>query len=247
MQIWLYTLTSVFIVSLLSLLGLVVFPFPEEKIKSFLIWAVAFAAGTLLGDAFLHLIPEAYDSGTKIGTSLSILGGIAIFFILEKFIHWHHCHDIECEDRPHVFSYVIMIGDGVHNFIDGMIIAGSYLVSIPLGVATTMAVIFHEVPHEIGDFAAMLYGGFDKKKALLFNLIAGILAIFGAVFVLLLSNIFSGMETYLVPFAAGGFIYIAIADIIPELHKTYKTLQSTLQFVFMGTGVWIMYMLLILG
>lgn len=247
MQIWSYALISVTIVSLLSLLGLVVFPFSEEKIKDFLIWAVAFAAGTLLGDAFLHLIPEAYDSGTKIGASLSILGGIAIFFILEKFIHWHHCHDIECEDRPHAFSYVIIIGDAVHNFIDGMIIAGSYLVNIPLGIATTLAVVFHEIPHEVGDFAAMLYGGFDKKKALKYNFIAGLVAILGAVSVLLLSGMISGMETFLVPFAAGGFIYIAIADIIPELHKTYKPVQSTLQFVFMGAGVWIMYMLLILG
>jgi zinc and cadmium transporter len=247
MNIWIYTLISVTIVSLLSLLGLAAFPFGEEKIKKFLIWAVAFAGGTLLGDAFLHLIPEAYKGGGGIGISFSILAGMLAFFVLEKFIHWHHCHEISCEEHNLAFSYVIMIGDGAHNFIDGMIIAASYMVSIPIGIATTMAVVFHEIPHEIGDFASMLYGGFSKIKALWYNFLAGIVAIFGAILVLLIGSNFADLTYYLIPFAAGGFIYVASADIIPELHKSTKVSQSLLQLFFIMMGIGVMYGLLVLG
>ena len=247
MQVWTYTLISVTIVSLLSLLGLAAFPFGEEKIKKFLIWAVAFAGGTLLGDAFLHLIPESYKGGGGIGISFSLLGGIIAFFVLEKFIHWHHCHEIGCEEHNQTFSYVIMIGDGAHNFIDGMIIAASYMVSIPIGIATTMAVVFHEIPHEIGDFASMLYGGFSKTKALWYNFLAGIVAIFGAILVLLIGKNFVDLTYYLIPFAAGGFIYVASADIIPELHKSTKVSHSFLQLLCIIGGIGIMYALLVIG
>ena len=246
MQIWTYTLVSVLIVSSLSLLGLIAFPFGEKKIQKFLIWAVAFAAGTLLGDAFLHLIPESYENGGLV-VSFSLMAGILAFFILEKFIHWHHCHEIDCEEHNRTFSYVIMIGDAMHNFIDGMIIAASFLVSIPIGIATTMAVIFHEIPHEIGDFAAMLYGGFSKQKALLYNFLAGIVAVFGAVAVLLINADITDTTKYLIPFAAGGFIYVASADIIPELHKSTKISHSILQLLCIICGIGIMYLLLVLG
>ncbi|EKE19601.1 MAG: hypothetical protein ACD_8C00134G0013 [uncultured bacterium] len=247
MSVWLYTIISVIIVSLLSLLGLIAFPFGEEKIKKFLIWAVAFAGGTLLGDAFLHLIPEAYKNGSGVGISFSILGGILAFFILEKFIHWHHCHDIACDQHNETFSYVIMFGDAAHNFIDGMIIAASFMVSIPIGIATTTAVIFHEIPHEIGDFASMLYGGFSKMKALWYNFLAGIVAVMGAILVLVIGQSFSDLTYYLIPFAAGGFIYVASADIIPELHKSTKISHSVLQLACIVGGMGVMYMLLIFG
>lgn len=247
MQIWSYTLLSVFIVSLLSLLGLIAFPFGEEKIKKFLIWAVAFAAGTLLGDAFLHLIPEAYSDGASVGVSLAFLVGILAFFVLEKFIHWHHCHDIDCQEHNATFSYVILIGDAAHNFIDGMIIAASYLVSIPLGIATTTAVIFHEIPHEIGDMASMIYGGFSKQKALGYNFLAGIVALLGAALVLASGIDVGHMTKYLIPFAAGGFIYVSSADIIPELHKSTKVSHSIAQLGCILGGIGVMYVLLILG
>ena len=247
MQVWSYTIISVLIVSSLSLLGLIAFPFGEKKIQKFLIWAVAFAAGTLLGDAFLHLIPEAYENGGGIEVAFSIMAGILTFFILEKFIHWHHCHEIDCEEHNKTFSYIIMLGDALHNFIDGMIIAASFLVSIPIGIATTMAVIFHEIPHEIGDFAAMIYGGFSKQKALLYNFLAGIVAIFGAVAVLIINADVADTTKYLIPFAAGGFIYVASADIIPELHKSTKIFHSFVQLLCILGGIGIMYGLLVLG
>lgn len=245
MQILIYTLVSVTIVSLLSLLGLIAFPFGEKKIQKFLIWAVAFAAGTLLGDAFLHLIPEAYAQGGSLLVPFSLLGGMLAFFVLEKFIHWHHCHDIECEEHNPTFSYVIMFGDAMHNFIDGMIIAASYAVSIPLGIATTLAVVFHEIPHEIGDYASMLYGGFSKVKALWYNFLAGMVAIAGAGLVLVIDMNVDLLTKALVPFAAGGFIYVASADIIPELHKSTKIRHSILQLVCIIIGIGLMYGLLV--
>ena len=247
MSVWLYTITSVTIVSLLSLLGLIAFPFGEEKIQKFLIWAVAFAGGTLLGDAFLHLIPESYKAGSGIGISFSLMAGMLAFFVLEKFIHWHHCHEIDCEQHNQTFSYVIMVGDAAHNFIDGMIIAASYMVSIPIGIATTLAVVAHEIPHEVGDFASMLYGGFSKRKALWYNFLAGIVAIFGAVAVLLINGSITNITYYLIPFAAGGFIYVASADIIPELHKSTKISHSLGQFFLIVLGMGVMWVLLILG
>ncbi|TLU86206.1 MAG: ZIP family metal transporter [Chlorobium sp.] len=246
MQVWAYTLLSVFIVSMLSLLGLIAFPFGKEKISRFLIWAVAFAAGTLLGDAFLHLVPESQKHGSSTGVSMSFLAGILAFFVLEKFIHWHHCHDVECEEKKDSFSYVILLGEAVHNFIDGMIIAASYLVNIPLGIATTLAVVSHEIPHEVGDFASMLYGGFSRTKALLYNVLAGLAAILGAVFVLVLKIDAIGTTTFLIPFAAGSFIYVAIADIIPELHKTTRPMHSLGQLGCISGGIALMYLLLVL-
>jgi zinc and cadmium transporter len=247
MTVWLYTIISVTAVSLLSLLGLIAFPFGEEKIQKFLIWAVAFAGGTLLGDAFLHLIPESYKARQGVGIAFSILAGMLAFFVLEKFIHWHHCHEIDCEQHNQTFSYVIMLGDAAHNFIDGMIIAASYMVSIPIGIATTLAVVAHEIPHEVGDFASMLYGGFSKQKALWYNFLAGIVAIFGALAVLVIGSAFANLTYYLIPFAAGGFIYVASADIIPELHKSTKISHSLAQLALIVFGIAVMYGLLVLG
>src|SRR4030042_5952481 len=154
-MIWFYTILSVLIISLVSLIGVFALSVNQEKLKKILIYLVSFAAGTLLGDAFIHLIPEAYESFGNIGAiPIYILAGILIFFILEKFVHWRHCHEIACDDHPHPITYTILAGDTIHNFIDGLIIAASYLVSIPIGIATTAAVVFHEIPKEIGDLGS---------------------------------------------------------------------------------------------
>lgn len=245
MQIWIYTLISVFAVSAISLIGLFTFSWKSEKINRILIFLVSFSVGTLLGDAFLHLIPEAFENGSEI-TPLSILGGLLLFFILERFIHWRHCHEVGCEEHSHALPYVILAGDGLHNFIDGIIIGASYLVSIPVGIATTLAVIFHEIPQEIGDFGTLLYGGFSKKKALLCNFMSALTAVLGAVIVLLASNCFESVIKVLIPLAAGGFIYIATADMIPELHKhrMHKLAETLKQVIFFLAGIGIMYGLL---
>lgn len=247
MNIWFYTLTSVFIVSLISLVGIFTLAMNDKILNKIILVLVSFAAGTLLGDALIHLLPEAYSSGS-FTASVYVLLGIVFFFVLEKIIKWRHCHEAGCPEHSHVLPYVILFGDGLHNFIDGMIIAASFMVSIPVGIATTIAVILHEIPQEIGDFGSLIYGGFSKGKALLYNFLSAITAVFGALLILVISSKVAGLETFLVPFAAGGFLYIAAADIIPELHRhKIQTLKSSLiQTCSIVVGMAIMYMLLFL-
>lgn len=245
MQVWFYTIFSVFAVSLISLTGFFSFPLKKERLNKILIYFVSFSAGTLLGDAFIHLIPEAYEkTSDAFFVPLLILSGIVTFFILEKFIHWRHCHEIASDDHPHVFSYTILAGDTIHNFIDGMIIGASYLISIPIGIATTIAVVFHEIPQEIGDFGSLIYSGFSRARALFLNFVTALAAIMGAILVLIFSS-GNGIAGFLVPFAAGGFIYIASADLIPELHKHTEVRRSFWQLVNFILGIGLMILLLL--
>jgi len=250
--IWLYTILSVIIVSLISLIGIFVFSIKTKKLTGLILTLVAFSAGALLGDTFIHLLPEMIESGWTIITSLMIILGILIFFILEKFIRWQHCHDINCsEHHPRHLATMNFVGDGLHNLIDGMVIAGSFLVSIPLGIATTLAVIAHEIPQEIGDFAVLTHAGLNLKKALLLNFLSALLAIVGAIIVLFLSSLYPTLAPtltrILIPLAAGGFIYIAASDLIPELHKETKPTKSLLHLLALLAGIIIMILLLKLG
>lgn len=245
--IWLYTIISVFIVSLISLIGVFTLSFDQKKLYKFLIYFVSLSAGTLMGDAFIHLIPEAFkENGKGITVSLSILFGILVFFLLEKVLHWRHCHEEPCEDHPHPFSYVILFGDSLHNFIDGTIIAASFIISIPIGIATTIAVIFHEIPHEIGNFGSLIYGGFSRKKAILYNFFSALFAILGAIMVLAI-NANIDIAQFLIPFAAGGFVYVAGTDLIPELHKHNDTNHGVFQVLTFVLGIAIMFGLLLIG
>ncbi|MDH5459819.1 MAG: ZIP family metal transporter, partial [Candidatus Bathyarchaeota archaeon] len=154
------TLASVTIVSLISFVGIIFIGLKEKFLRRILTVLVSFASGTLLGGAFLHLLPEAE---TKVGAEITfyyVIIGIVSFFAMEKFLYWRHCHEEECP--VHMFVYLNLIGDGVHNFIDGMIIAATFMLSFDLGVTTTLAVIFHEIPQEIGDFGVLIYGGLSK-------------------------------------------------------------------------------------
>lgn len=245
MSTWIYTLGAVGIVSLISLVGVFTLSVRPEKLRKFLLFLVSFAAGTLLGDAFFHLIPESLSEEST-AAPFYILLGLVIFFVLEKFIHWRHCHETPSDDHPHAFSYLILVGDFFHNFVDGMIIAASFLVSVPLGIATTIAVILHEIPQEIGDFGSLVYGGFSVGKALILNFLSGLSAIVGALVVLVLSINVENIASILVPFSAGGLIYIASSDMIPELHKTTNIRQSALQLLFILMGIGIMAGLLFL-
>ncbi len=241
---WFYALISVAAVSLISLVGVFTLPVKREKMEKILIYLVSLSAGTLLGDVFIHLIPEAYGFDVDpVSISLFILGGILFFFVLEKFIHWHHCHKVVCEKHPHPFSYTVLAGDSVHNFIDGMIIGASYLVSVPVGIATTIAVIFHEIPQEIGNFGSLVYGGFSRVKALFLNFVSALTAVAGVVLVLILGVNADSLINFLIPFAAGGFIYIASSDLIPELHKDTRLTRSAIQLATFAAGIAIMFIL----
>lgn len=246
-SISLATLGSVILVSLISLVGIFTILWKEEELKPFLFVLVSFSAGALFGDVFIHLLPEAISrQGLEPVTAFWILGGILTFLILEKFIHWRHCHLPEDHRHAQPFAITNLVGDGVHNFIDGMIIAGSYLVSLPVGFATTLAVALHEIPQEIGDFGILLHGGFQKKKALWLNFISAATAILGAIIILFIGKGSDALTLYLIPFTVGGFLYIAGADLIPELHKETNPTNSLIQIFSFLAGIFIMYLLIFL-
>ncbi len=202
---------------------------------------VSLAAGALLGDAFIHLIPEAFEnSSNPLLVSLLIIAGILLFFIFEKFMHWHHHNDDIDEYHIHPVGKLVLFSDGVHNFIDGVIIGISFMVSIPLGVATSLAVILHEIPQEIGDFAVLLHAGYTRKRALWLNFLSAFAAIFGTIFAFTLGSAGADFTKWILPIAAGGFIYIAVADLIPELQKTKKFSQSISQLLSLVLGVILM-------
>ena len=238
MVAWFYALVSVTAVSLISFVGVLTLAFRESRLKKILIYMVSFAAGALLGDSFLHLLPEVVkEGGFGLSVSLSLMAGIVFFFVLEKIIDWHHHHGTEGQTHVHPLAITNLLGDAFHNFLDGVIIGVSYLVSIPAGIATTLAVMLHEIPQEIGDFGVLLHGGFSKAKALLFNFFSAFLAVIGAVLALVLGSQIESITAILVPFAAGSFIYIATADLIPELHKEVNVRKSLLQLGAFVLGI----------
>jgi zinc and cadmium transporter len=243
-EVWFYSILSVIVVSLVSLIGVFALSIRVERLKKILILLLAFSAGALLGDAFIHLIPEIVnEAGFGLNVALYVLFGILLFFVLEKVIHWQHCHMPITKGHVHTFAKMNLIGDSLHNFIDGLIIAASYMINIPTGIATTIAVIVHEIPQEIGDFGVLLHGGYTKGKALLLNFGTALIAILGAVVALWLGNI-EGIEVILTGIAAGGFIYIAGSDLIPELHKETAISKSLLQLLAFVLGILVMVALI---
>ena len=249
LSIWLYSLISVFIVSLISLIGIITLSINSKKLERALIYMISFSAGALLGDAFIHLLPEAVESsGFTFSVSLFILSGIGFSFVAEKIIKWRHCHHLTTKSHPHPLTTMNLIGDSVHNFIDGIIIAASYFISIPVGMATTIAVIFHEIPQEISEYGVLLYGGYTKSRALLANFLIALTAVLGAIITLILGAQSESLLTFLIPFAAGNFIYIAGSDLIPEIHKESENiLNSLIQLILFILGIALMALLLIFG
>ena len=243
---WIYAIGSVLLISLLAFVGLFTLSLKKKTLDRILIYLVSFAAGALIGDAFIHLLPEIVkEVGFTLTVSLWVLVGMVSMFILEKFVHWHHCHHHSHENHSNIKPFAIMnlVGDGVHNFIDGLIIGASYLISIPVGIATTVAVALHEIPQEIGDFGVLIHGGFSRAKALLFNFLSALMAVLGVIIALTSSIYIPGIEQILVPLAAGQFIYISAADLIPELHKETDTKKSMLQLIWFILGIIIMILL----
>jgi zinc and cadmium transporter len=243
---WVWTLASVLFISLLSLLGALFLLVKASTLQRLLIPLVGLAAGALLGDAFLHLLPEASKTlASPVLVSGLVLSGILMFFALEKFVYWRHCHEPASAHHPHPLTTMNLVGEGVHNFLDGVLVAASFLVSTHLGLLTTLAVVLHEIPHELGDFGVLVHGGLAPKKALLLNLAIGLLALLGALVTLALGMRVQGLANHLVPVAAGGFIYIACSDLIPELNHESNTLRSAIQLVTVLLGIGMMGLLLL--
>ena len=245
-EIWFFSLLSVFLVSCISLIGLFTFSLKKNTLRKILLYFVSFSVGGLLGDAFVHLLPESIKIVNEVLLSFYILFGIIVSFIVEKFIHWRHCHIPTSKEHPHPFVIMNLIGDSVHNFIDGLIIGASYLTSFQLGFATTIAVILHEIPQEIGDFSVLIYGGFKRRKALFLNFITALAAVLGTITSLVIGSYVENLTSFLLPFAIGNFIYIASSDLIPELHKETDPRKSFIQLMMLILGIGIMFLLLFL-
>jgi len=235
-------LASVIVVSLMAFIGILFIGLKEAFLKRILMALVGFASGSLIGGAFIHLLPESVEESGQ-ATFYYVIVGILFFFVMEKFLYWRHCHEETCP--VHIFAYLNLIGDGVHNFIDGTIIAASFMLSYELGFATTFAVILHEIPQEIGDFGVLIYGGFAKRRALAYNFVSALTAVAGALVTYHLAYV-QGVEQFLVPFAAGGFVYIAGTDLMPELHKKHLAKESLTQLMAILTGIGLMSALKIL-
>jgi zinc and cadmium transporter len=227
------------IVSLISFVGIFSLLLTDQLLNRILVFMISFAAGALIGGAFIHLIPEALKQGGSEHVFLFVLLGFVLFFVLERYLYWRHCHEDQCE--IHAFTYLNLIGDGIHNFIDGLIIGASFFVDIQLGIVTTTAIILHEIPQEIGDFGILVYGGFGKWKALYCNFLSAVTAIFGTVVGYQYSGRTENLAGFLLPFAAGGFIYIASCDLIPELHKQKDLRTATLSITFFLFGILLMF------
>lgn len=237
-----YSILSVILISLVSIIGILFIFLKKDKLNKLILFFVSLSVGSLLGGAFLHLIPEAFESGKSIlQSSFLVLLGIIIFFIIENYIHWRHCHVPTSKHHPHPLGTMNLIGDGIHNFIDGLVIAAAYFVNIPLGIVTTLAVVLHEIPQEIGDFGVLIYAGYSKKKALFFNFLSALTAVLGALVGILFGGMGSNFSSIVIPIAAGGFLYIAGSDLIPEIHKNQEKKFPLKNVIGIILGILIMY------
>ena len=231
-----WILASTFLVSLVSLVGIVTLSIKDNLLHNVLFCLVGFSAGALIGSAFLHILPECLKNNNSTTVFYYLILGIVLFFLLERYLHWRHCHEgATC--KTHSFTYLNLIGDGLHNFFDGMVIAASFIVSFKLGFITTLAIVLHEIPHELGNFAVLVYGGFTKKKALFFNFITALMAMIGAIAGYLINDLSRNFSSFILPLTAGGFIYIATSDLIPELHKETDLKRSTAAFFAFLLGI----------
>ncbi len=240
-MIWTYALASVVLVSLLSLTGIVFLMIDRARLQKMLLVLVSFAVGGLAGDAFIHLIPAAFrDLGLTLSTSLLIILGVILFFAVEKLIRWRHCHLPFSAQHVHPVAVLNLAGDAVHNLIDGIVIGASYAVSIPIGVTTTIAVVLHEIPQEIADFGILVHAGFTVRRALLFNLLSALTAIGGTVMALTIGPRVESFSLIMLPITAGGFIYIAGSDLIPQIQEACDGIRVTLAHFFailLGIGL----------
>lgn len=246
-SIWGYTLASVAAVSFVSFGG-ALFLFGQKRFEPAVFVLVSLAVGAMLGDAFIHLLPESFETiPNPLQVSISCLAGILAFFVLEKFLMWRHDHASEHTHPVLPLGHINLVADGVHNFIDGVLIGASYLAGVEIGLATTMAVLLHEIPQELGDFGILVSAGFTRSKALWMNFLTALVSVAGAVLVLVIGPRAEELASLVIPLAAGGFVYIAGSDLVPELHKERELPRAAIQFVAIGVGVGLMLLLKIFG
>lgn len=235
---------AVLAVSLISLIGLATLSFKEGALRKVLFLLISLAAGALLGDAFIHLLPEAFAEADPVAVSVFALAGILSFLMLEKFLHWHHSHGEETEEGEHVrihpLAHLVIVSDSVHNLVDGIAIGAAFLVSPEIGIATTIAIALHEIPQEIGDFGLLLHSGFSRSRALAMNFLSALTAFAGIGIAFWLAETHESLVPLIAAFAAGNFIYIALADLVPEIHKTRGGVRGIAQFIVILAGLGVM-------
>ena len=236
-----YIVVSTFAIALIAFVGVFTLAMKEHLLNKILLALVSLSAGALMGGAFLHLLPEAVERSKEADVLGFVLIGFILFFIIEKVLHWRHCHKGKCD--VHTFHYMNLIGDSVHNIIDGLIMAASFMVSVPLGITTTIAIAAHEIPQEIGDFGVLVYGGFEKKKAIFLNFTVALTVVVGGIVGYFISKSVEQAVTFLLPFAAGGFIYIAATDLIPEIKKELNIKKSMATMIVFICGILIMWLI----
>jgi|CXWL01.1.fsa_nt_gi zinc and cadmium transporter len=239
---------AVALVSLVSLVGVTTLAYNETLLKRAVFLLISLSAGALLGDAFIHILPEAFASADPLQVSLLVLAGVLSFFVLEKLFHWHHSHGDEEfspeHARIHPVGKLVIISDGVHNFVDGLAIGAAFLITPEVGIATTIAIALHEIPQEIGDFGLLIHAGFSRMKALLFNFASALTAFVGLAVAFFVGQTNDSLIVLITAFAAGNFIYIALADIVPELQKTQGIARAITQLLFIGIGIGAMILML---
>lgn len=241
-NIWINALVSSFIVSVVSFSGALFLSLNKKLLQKLVFVLVSFAVGALFGNVFFILVPESFHEIKNEQTiGLLVLTGLLLMFIIEKFIHWNHTHDLQQIKAVSALGPVSLVTDALHNFTDGILIAASWMISPEAGIATTIAVLLHEIPQEISDFGILIHAGYSRKKALLYNFFAACAAIFGALLTLIAGKYLAGISIYIMPIAAGGFIYLAGSDLIPELHREKSKRKSLLQFVAILAGLALMF------
>jgi zinc and cadmium transporter len=235
LEAWWPALLAVLLISAISLVGAASLLVSEERVRRALPYLVSVAVGALLGSTFLHLLPDLAEGGFTPGLGAQVLAGMLLFFLLERFLHSHaHGHDQHGAVAP--FAWLNLAGDGLHNFADGMMVAAAWMQGSGAGLAATIAVALHEIPQELSDIGILLHGGFSRGKAVLFNLLTALLAVLGAVLMLAVGHRVEGLSDVVLALAAGGFIYIAAADLIPELHRERRALATVVQVLLLMGG-----------
>ena len=201
-------------------------------------WAISYAVGTLLGVSLLALLPQTLDTLSADAALGTLLGGVLAFFLLEKLVLWRHCHDTrDCEVHTSSAASLVIVGDAFHSFVDGAVIAAAVLTSVPLGITTALAVAAHEIPQEVGDVAILLRAGFSRGRAFTLNLLSGIGGILGAIAMLAASHSMPYVLPYVLAFAAGSFLYVAMSDLIPDLHRGGIEGGPVRQLLLIGAGI----------
>jgi zinc and cadmium transporter len=239
MTTFLWIVLSGLLMSAISLVGSLTLLLPEATLNRIVMPLVAFAAGSLLGGAFFHMLPAAAAQAEDLGwVFLWTMLGFALFFALEQFLHWHHCHRASADCRKPL-SYLILLGDGLHNLLGGLGVGGLFLIDVRLGLAAWLAAVAHEIPQELGDFGVLIHGGWRRGSALLFNLLSGLTFLVGALLTYAASTAIE--VDFLVPFAAGSFVYIGASDLVPEVNKHRSAGSSVIHFLAFAGGLAVLW------